>query len=156
MSAEQIDFAEELRAGRPLIVSTVGTSMQPLLHQGETRVVLVPLSDKPQKGDVLLYRRPTGEYVLHRAVRTTDGVCWMRGDHCYEPLERVEPKQLLGVAQAVIRKDGSSFPVTAPLYRLYVMVWLGSYPLRCALNFVRHPRSKLRAFRANRTKRSRG
>lgn len=156
MSVTKIDYAEELHAGRPLIVSTVGTSMQPLLHQGKTRVVLVPLSAPAKKGDVLLYRRPTGEYVLHRAVRTTDGVCWMRGDHCYEPLERVEPEQLLGAAQAVIRKDGSSFPVTAPLYRLYVTVWLGSYPLRWMLNFVRHPRSKLRAVQAKRAKRNRG
>lgn len=156
MSVTQIDYAEELRAGRSLTVSTVGTSMQPLLRQGETRVVLVPLSGPPKKGDVLLYRRPTGEYVLHRVVRTADGLCWMRGDHCYEPLEPVEPGQLLGMAQEVLRKDSSSFPVTAPLYRLYVAAWLGSYPLRWALNFARHPRSRLRAARAKRKKRSCG
>lgn len=150
MSVTRIDYTEELRAGRSLIVPTVGTSMQPLLHQGETRVVLEPLSGQPQKGDVLLYRRPTGEYVLHRVVRVTNGVCYLRGDHCYEPPEPVEPGQLLGVAQAVIRRDGSSFPATAPLYRFYVTGWLGSYPLRWVLNFMRHPRSRLHALKAKR------
>ena len=150
MSIKKINYAEELRAGRPLIVPTMGTSMQPLLHQGETRVVLVPLSGPLKKGDLLLYQRPTGEHVLHRVVRVTDSVCYLRGDHCYDPLEPVEPGQRLGVAQAIIRKDGSSFPVTAPLYRLYGRVWMGSYPLRWGLNVLRHPRSSLRALKAKR------
>lgn len=150
MSVQTIRYAEELHAGRSLIAPTVGSSMQPLLQQGKTRVVLVPLSRPLKKGDLPLYVRPSGEYVLHRVVRVEDGVCYMRGDHCYEPAERVEKAQLLGVVESVIREDGSSFPVTALGYRLYAAVWMGSYPLRFVWNALRHPRSHFRAFWAKR------
>ncbi|MGN0172107.1 MAG: S24/S26 family peptidase, partial [Acutalibacteraceae bacterium] len=54
--------------GQTVILPVTGGSMRPTLDQGDT-VTIVPVGDTVRRGDVLLYRRPTGQFVLHRAVR---------------------------------------------------------------------------------------
>ena len=40
-------LAEELRAGRPVATPTRGSSMEPLLYEGKTVAVVMPLSGPP-------------------------------------------------------------------------------------------------------------
>lgn len=128
MQSGYSSYAQELKQGRSIMAQTVGDSMQPLLYQGQTQVVLVPLSGPLKRGDLPLYQRPSGQYVLHRVIRVKDGVYYTRGDNRYG-LERVEPDWMLGVVTQVLR-NGKTIPVTAAAYRLYVSIWLASYPLR--------------------------
>ena len=128
-------YAKELRSGRPVIAQTVGDSMQPLLYQGETQVVLLPLFRPLRRGDLPLYQRPSGQYVLHRIVRVRDGVYYTRGDNRYD-LERVEPDWMLGVVTEVVR-GGKTIRVTDIGYQCYVNFWLLSYPLRHTLDRFR-------------------
>ena len=70
-----------LREGRNNVPVTVaGSSMTPFFHHGDT--VYLNLPQKPlKKGDVVLYVRPTGQYVLHRIIRVnSDGSLLMLGD----------------------------------------------------------------------------
>lgn len=70
-----------LREGRKNVPVTVaGGSMTPFFHHGDT--VYLNLPQKPlKKGDVVLYVRPTGQYVLHRIIRVnSDGSLIMLGD----------------------------------------------------------------------------
>lgn len=70
-----------LREGRNNVPVTVaGSSMTPFFHHGDT--VYLNLPQKPlKKGDVVLYVRPTGQYVLHRIIRVNgDGSLIMLGD----------------------------------------------------------------------------
>lgn len=70
-----------LREGRNNVPVTVaGSSMTPFFHHGDT--VYLNLPQKPlKKGDVVLYVRPTGQYVLHRIIRVnSDGSLIMLGD----------------------------------------------------------------------------
>lgn len=121
-------YAQELKQGRPIMAQTVGDSMQPLLYQGQTQVVLVPLSGPLKRGDLPLYQRPSGQYVLHRVVCVKDGVYYTRGDNRYGS-ERVEPSWMLGVVMQVLR-NGKTIHVTDRAYRCYWKLWLASYPLR--------------------------
>lgn len=58
-----------------------GTSMLPTLKQGRDSVGLRKTREI-KKGDVLLYRRATGEYVLHRVLAVEkDGTLTMCGDN---------------------------------------------------------------------------
>lgn len=128
MQPEYSSYARELRAGHTIIAQTVGDSMKPLLHQGLTQVVLVPVSGPLKRGDLPLYQRPSGKYVLHRVVDVRQGVYYTRGDNRFGE-EQVEPGWVLGVMSAVIR-EGKTTPVTDPAYRRYVRFWLASYPVR--------------------------
>ena len=61
-------------------VPVAGGSMIPFLHNGDT--VYLDLPRKPLKrGDILLYTRSNGQYILHRVIQTNpDGSLWMAGD----------------------------------------------------------------------------
>ena len=79
---EYLDVVSDLlREGRNNVPVTVaGSSMTPFFHHGDT--VYLNLPQKPlKKGDVVLYVRPTGQYVLHRIIRVnSDGSLIMLGD----------------------------------------------------------------------------
>lgn len=69
-----------LREGKTNVPVTVsGVSMTPFLHPGDT--VFLNLPDRPYRvGDVVLFTRPNGAYVLHRIVRADTSHYLMLGD----------------------------------------------------------------------------
>lgn len=72
---------ELLKQGETSVaVPVAGGSMIPFLHHGDT--VYLDLPRFPVKrGDILLYTRSNGQYILHRVVQTNaDGSLWMSGD----------------------------------------------------------------------------
>lgn len=92
-----------------------GTSMLPLLRQGIDSVVLVaPRTLK--RGDVLLYRRANGQYVLHRLVRVRrDGSLWFSGDNHMTVEKGIVREQIIAAVTAVFRgekrKDRTTFGI---------------------------------------------
>ena len=71
-----------------------GTSMQPLLHSNDT--VELSRIDSICKGDILLYRRQNGQFVLHRVRRIKDKVYTFVGDHQAIEEPNIEESQLIG------------------------------------------------------------
>ncbi len=49
-----------------VVLTVTGGSMLPLLAGGRDRVTLGPVPERLRRGEVLLYRRADGSYVLHR------------------------------------------------------------------------------------------
>lgn len=131
---------QQVRSGRPVVSFTVGDSMEPLLHDRTTRVV-IRRADRPLRpGELPLYRRPDGRFIMHRIIRADAGHYYTRGDNrC--GLEAVPKDWVLGVVTEIYRGKGH-FPVTHPLYRAYVAVWGALYPLRWV---VYHCRRRLPA-----------
>lgn len=60
-------------------VPVVGDSMRPFLRVGD--FVHVDRAENIRKGDILLFHRPNGQYVLHRVVRKMPEGYWMLGDN---------------------------------------------------------------------------
>lgn len=66
-----------------VLTHTVGVSMEPLLHDRKSTVVLEKCNMPLKRYDVVLYHRPTGEYVLHRVIGAIDNSMYViRGDNC--------------------------------------------------------------------------
>ena len=65
----KLSYEEALEKAPFLIVSTVGTSMLPLIKEGVNTVKITKINAKLKRGDVLLFKRDDGSYVLHRLVR---------------------------------------------------------------------------------------
>lgn len=55
--------------------------MEPLLHNRKSTVVIQAKKTPLKKYDVVLYHRPTGEYVLHRVLKVLDGAYLICGDN---------------------------------------------------------------------------
>ena len=114
---------EVTESGGEIRIFPKGTSMLPLLRQGKDSVVLVQADGALSRGDVPLYKRDDGQYVLHRIVKVEkDGTYTMCGDN-QTALERgIRSEQVIAVASAVYRKD-KRVEKSALSYRLYVLLW---------------------------------
>ena len=83
-----------------------GTSMLPLLRQGKDSVALVKPTEKLKRGDILLYQRTNGQYVLHRLVRVRrDGTLWFSGDNHMTVEKGIERGQIIASTAAVFRGE---------------------------------------------------
>ncbi len=120
---------EELESGRSVTFFTVGCSMQPLLYERQTHVMLSPIKDGVKKYDIVLYIRADGTHVLHRCVKVMDGYCLMRGDNTYY-LERVENDQMIGVVTHIYRKGKMIDAKKSKTYRFYSVFWNATYHIR--------------------------
>ena len=116
-------FEEEIAHNGFLLYRNVGDSMLPLIRQGKD---LLLIARKPQgrlnKYDVPLYRRDSGQYVLHRILKVRE--------------IGITDRHIIGVLTAVIR-DGQKLPVTDQRYRLYVHLWCDLFYLRAAVLWCR-------------------
>lgn len=109
-------------------VPVAGNSMCPFLHPGDM-VYLDRLTGVPQKGDILLFVRANGRYVLHRvAKRNRDGSLLMVGDNQRElepvPADRVRAK----VSYA--RCGGKTVAPGTFRWWFFTHPWLWLVPLR--------------------------
>lgn len=125
----------QLVEGGRATLNVTGSSMKPMLQGQRDTVFLVPPAD-PQRGDVILYRRDTGMYVLHRIVRRVDEkelIC--SGDNQWKP-EKVSTEQIMAVV-CCFRRNGKQYSIRHKGYRLYVWLWVGIFPLRRPIIAVR-------------------
>lgn len=122
-------IVDELKAGRSVTFFTVGCSMQPLLYERQTHVMLSPVTDGVKKYDIVLYVRADGTHVLHRCIKVMDGYCLIRGDNTYY-IERVDNDQMVGVVTHVYRKGRMIDVGKSGSYRFYSVFWHKIYHLR--------------------------
>ena len=120
------------------VVPTKGTSMWPLLKEGQCRVKVAAVEGITlKKGDIILYRRKDGTLVLHRILKVENGIFLTCGDHQWKQIEKVEEKQILAVAQGIFR-NGRYIDDRTWWYRLYKRLWNGNLTIRrCCLAFLR-------------------
>lgn len=118
-----------LREGAESVpVPVVGTSMTPFLYPGDT--VFLSLPEGPlKKGDIVLYVRPGGRYILHRIVKVKpDGSFLMMGDS-QTGREPVAAEQIRAkVVRAVCR--GKSVSPGDRDWQLFAVHWVNLAPIR--------------------------
>ena len=119
---------EGLNSGKTVRFSPRGVSMMPMLRQGIDNVVLSPVPGKLKKYDLPLYRRSSGQFVLHRIIKAGETYTCM-GDNQFEPEPNLRHEQMIGLVTAFTRGD-RLIPVTAPGYRFYCRFWHYSRPAR--------------------------
>lgn len=109
-----------------LVVS--GSSMLPMLREYRDAVQLKPISDRLQPGDIGLYRRDNGKYVLHRVIRLSGEAYLFCGDNQAE-LETVRHDQLIALVVGYTKK-GKLHSIREPGYRFYSWLWVKLFCLR--------------------------
>ena len=119
---------EGLASGKKVRFSPKGTSMLPMLRQGIDNVVLSPVPEKLKKYDLPLYRRSSGQIVLHRIIKVGETYTCM-GDNQFDPEPGLHHEQMIGVVTAFTR-GARQIAVTDPRYQIYCRFWHYSRPLR--------------------------
>lgn len=120
---------EMLNSGGTVDFNPRGYSMCPTLRNDGDRVV-IKKTGVLKKYDLPLYIRADGSFVLHRVVSVNkDGTYNICGDNQWNIEHNVKHSQVVGVV-TVIERKGKRFPVSNPLYKAYVVVWVAIRPVR--------------------------
>ncbi len=116
--------------GSEVVLTVTGNSMRPLLRHRRDQVVLTK-ADKArlQIGDVPLYRRANGQFVLHRIVGLGASSYTLCGDGQWTKEYGVPVKSIVAVATGFYRR-GKYISCNAFWYKVYVKVWMALLPLR--------------------------
>lgn len=139
---------ERLNNNQQVRMTVVGNSMYPLFRSKLDSVILAPVTDKIKKGDVVLYKRNTGQYVLHRIVKRKRDIYTANGDNQYWLETPLYEKQFLGKMVGFYRKN-KQYDISTWWYRFYTMVWVLFRPLRgimirFLLNFAKLYQTKVK------------
>lgn len=133
-SREQLPLAELLPLIRDVLASGEGFrlyprghSMEPMLYEGRDSVLLVrPENIRP--GDVLLYRRDNGMFVLHRLIAVQKGGYLMCGDHQSALEYGIRPEQVIAKVGMFYKGETAHDPETDAAYRKYTARQIRRFP----------------------------
>lgn len=124
----------------PLVIS--GNSMSPFLIQGRDTVYLSRLTRPIHRGDVLLYQRDSGTYVLHRVYKVGNNGFTMVGDAQTELEPGIRQDQVIAIMTLAIRKGKVQSPGTF-WWEFFEKVWIRMLPLRPIIRRIYTAISKL-------------
>lgn len=96
---------EVLSKGGTFTMLPRGTSMLPLIREGLDSVILSPLPDKILSGDIILYKRDSGQFVLHRVMKAKNGSFTMCGDNQVVFEKGITRQNMIALASGIIRDD---------------------------------------------------
>ena len=122
-------FEEEIERSGKIIYTNVGDSMMPLIKQGRDVLVISKPNGRLKRYDVPLYKRDSGQYVLHRILEVRENDYVICGDNRWKKEYGITDRHIIGVLTGMIR-DGREIPVTDRKYRLYVHLWCDFFPVR--------------------------
>lgn len=120
---------QTVSSGGTAEITVTGNSMKPFLFDRISKIRLAAATEL-RRGDVVLYRRNNGAYVLHRIVRYQDDKhITMCGDAQFVLEKGIRSVQILAKAIAFSR-TGKWFDSNNVFYRIWWHIHLATRPLR--------------------------
>lgn len=114
----------------PLVIS--GSSMTPFLVHGRDTVYLSKVQHPLKRGDMILYRRSGGAYILHRIYQVENASYTLVGDAQTQLEPGIRSDQVLAQVTAVRRK-GKLLQSGSFWWDFFEKVWIRMVPLRPAV-----------------------
>ncbi len=111
-------MTEKLNAGATVTIQPKGTSMMPLIRQGQDEVVLKKPTARLKKYDIVFYKRASGQFVLHRVIKVRKNDYVICGDNQTEYEYGITDDMVLAVVDA-IKKDAKLIHITDKEYLKY-------------------------------------
>lgn len=100
-------ITEKLKSGATVTIQPKGTSMLPLIVQGKDEVVLKTPTKNLKKYDIIFYKRPSGQFVLHRIIKVRKNDFVLCGDNQTDYEYGITPNMVLAVAVEIIKNSKS-------------------------------------------------
>ncbi len=115
-----------------LVYTNEGDSMNPVIREGNL-LVLEAVKEPLKVGDVPLYKRDSGQYVLHRIIEIKRGKYTMKGDNRDFIEKGITDKNIIGVLTGIVR-NGKTYPVETPREYITRVAMDMIYLVACAVN----------------------
>lgn len=139
-----ISCEEILNTNGFIISGFRGTSMTPLLRADRDKVYIEKITKRLKKGDIALYKRSNGEYVLHRVYKVNEISYDFWGDNQFVIERGVLDLQILGVAKGYYKGEKYIEFEKSFKYKLYKHFWCTRIWKRKFFNFFRKIKGKIR------------
>ena len=136
MSEATSSFEQILERDGRLVYTSVGNSMEPFIHSGRDLLVIERPEGRLKPYDVPLYRRDSGQYVLHRVLKVNRDDYVICGDNRWRRERGITDRHVIGVLRAIVR-EGKTIPVDDPAYMKRVKLWCRFFWVRAALLWLR-------------------
>ena len=128
---------DELNKNGVLVYTNDGDSMFPLIRKKGDLIVIQKCNRPLKKYDIPLYKRSSGQYVLHRIVGfDKDNAYVICGDNRYNKEYGITDDNVLGILTSVIR-NGKEIKMDSFLCRLYSHLWCDAFVLRKLVLYIR-------------------
>ncbi len=130
VSLDIIEWLELCQSGAcpPVKITLAGNSMRPLIRKDRDLVIIVPLRRSPKIGDVVLFSRPDGSYVVHRLYKADGDTVQTLGDGCLRPDVPMPLASVCGLVTTVER-GRCRLRLDTAAARLYGRIWMNLLPL---------------------------
>ena len=119
---------ETINSGTDVKLKVSGTSMYPLVGSRRDSVLLTKVKEL-KVGDVPLFRRDDGKFVLHRIVKIENGAYGMRGDFEQKIEYPVMPDAIVAVAKGFYRNE-KYISCENFWYKMYKFFWMRTVAIR--------------------------
>ena len=118
-----------INTGKDVNMIITGSSMAPFLcHQRDTIIISKPTGHF-FKGQMVFYKRDSGQYVMHRIHHIKDDALYIVGDNQTDIEGPIRKDQVFGVINKVIRK-GKTLQKGDFWWEFFEHVWIRIIPLR--------------------------
>ena len=111
-------FEDIINEQGQLVYTNVGDSMYPLIKPRDL-LVIKKVTAPLKKNDIPLYKRDSGQYVLHRIVKIKNGEYYICGDNRAVIERGITDRHIIGVLTDIVR-EGRTIPVNSPEFKSYV------------------------------------
>ena len=125
-------FEQELSKNGRLIFTNVGDSMWPLIIEGRDLIIIEKCDLPLKKYDIPLYKRDSGQYVLHRILKVKKGGYVLCGDNRATREYGICDRHILGKLTGIIR-NGRQVNLIVVKYKIYTHLWCDFYFLRALI-----------------------
>lgn len=119
---------ECLANGTDVRMMVSGISMTPILHNKRDSVVL-SAPDRVGKYDIVLHKRKSGQYILHRIIGKKKGAFVIAGDFETEKEYPVYEDMIIGKVTSFCR-NGKEYTPEDFIIKLYSAIWVFIFPMR--------------------------
>lgn len=136
-------LALQMESGGIARLVVTGDSMYPTLRHHRDVVFLSSITQPLKKGDLILYQRDGGAYVLHRIVsKPKNGTFICCGDNQWRK-EPVSEAQAIAIVTRFLRKGKQHNSETTSL-RFWINFWILIFPLRRPILALRRCLGRIR------------
>lgn len=118
--------------GETVSIPVSGFSMNPFLADKRDAVLVKRPDQDLKRGDIVLYKRRNGQYILHRIWKVKREGYYMVGDAQTEIEGPILREQIIGRVEK-IRRKGTWIDEMDLLWKFFEKVWIRILPLRPAL-----------------------
>ena len=112
---------EVLENNSQVVITASGKSMEPFIRDGIDNVALKRPTRRPEKGDVIFYKRDSGKLVLHRIVGEDENGYILCGDNQWAKEYGIRENQIIAVLDSV-EKNGKIYKSDGAYFKIYNML----------------------------------